>query len=99
MVVLKTSLTGPPQRLVRNLGYTSAQYRLAVLKLESKYGGEECVAQRHIEDILLTPRITDGDVKALEDFSDQLEDSVIKLAHANSPELCGRSTLHVAAVQ
>ena len=48
---------------------------------------------------MLTPRITDGDVKALEDFSEQLEDSVIKLADADSPELCGRSTLYVAALQ
>ena len=57
MMMLKTSLTGKPLRVVERLGYTSRQYQTALEKLDQKYGGEKRRLQRYLEAILFTSHV------------------------------------------
>jgi len=41
MMMLKTSLSGKPLRVVERVGYTSRQHQTALEKLDQKYGGEK----------------------------------------------------------
>ncbi|KAK3755685.1 hypothetical protein QZH41_008942, partial [Actinostola sp. cb2023] len=89
-----------PLKIVEKLGYTPAQYKTALEKLDLKFGGERRLLQRHLEAILETPEVLEGDLKELEIFSDRLTDIVAKLKdYGHRREIVGVSALYTAVQQ
>ena len=97
MLMLKGALTGKPLKVIERLGFTPAQYKTALEKLDQKYGGEKRLLQRQLDTIMQAPEIGEGDLKQLEVFSDRLTDIVAKLDdHGYERELTGISALYTA---
>ena len=99
MMMLKSALSGKPLKVVEKLGYSPAQYKTALTKLDQKYGGggEKRLLQRHLDKILQTPELPEDNLKQLEVFSDRLTDIVAKLEdHGYKGELSGISALYTA---
>ena len=75
MVMLKSSLTGPPSDLVKNLGFTQVQYEMAIEKLKQRYGGERRLLQQYIDSVTSMPEDTKlEDLKGLSRMADKLFD-------------------------
>ncbi|XP_077992825.1 uncharacterized protein LOC144446858 [Glandiceps talaboti] len=100
MVMLKNSLTGQPLQLVSRLGYTDHQYKMALTKLEQRYGGERRQLQHHLNALIALPTVREDNLKGLEDLTNRLCDTVAKLADSgHEAELVGTSTLYTLVLQ
>lgn len=100
MTMLKKSLTGIPEGLVKNLGFTQAQYEMALEKLEVWYGGDKRALRQCTDDIVSAPPIKEDNLKELADFANKLFDTVAKLKDSGrGSELKGTSTIYTMVLQ
>ena len=100
MILLKRCLTGPPLDLIKRLGYTEVQYRMALQKLHTRYGGERRLLQQHIDAIMNVPAVKENDLKGLAELSNRLFDMVAKLTDASQEhDLTGPSALYTIVLK
>ncbi len=100
MIMLKNSLSGHPYKLVSNLGFTEAQYKMAMFKLDQRYGGETRTAKKYLDHLLQWKEVAEGDLKGIEDLANQLCDVVSKLEGTDhAQELIGNTILYTLVKQ
>ncbi|XP_064648547.1 uncharacterized protein LOC135500823 [Lineus longissimus] len=95
MIMLKNALIGRAGKLVENLGFTEAQYSIALFKLDQRYGGESRILKKYIDQLMALNEVSEQDLKGLEDLANHLCDVVSKLADTDhAQELVGQNTLY-----
>jgi hypothetical protein len=100
MVMLKSALGGKPLKLVENLGYTEKQHELALHKLDLRYGGNRRTLQKHIEKLNSLPRVRMDESHSIEEFADQLYDTVVKMSDGGrEAELQGDSAMYTNSIE
>ncbi|EDO33575.1 predicted protein [Nematostella vectensis] len=63
MMMLKSAVLGKPLKVIERLGYSPAQYKTALEKLDQKYGGEKLLLQRHSDTIFQAPEVSEDNLK------------------------------------
>jgi hypothetical protein len=100
MIMLKNSLLGAPLELIERLGFTEAQYEMAIEKLKTRYGGEKRLLQQHIEAIMAAKPLKEDNLKGLAEFANRLCDMIAKLKDSGQEsELVGISALYIIVLQ
>ena len=100
MVQLKNSLRGKAAALISNLGFGEAQYKLALKKLDDRYGGDRRQLNSCMEKLKAAPKPLLSDVNSLAEFSDLLSDVVVRIADSGrGGELEGDSTSYNIVIQ
>jgi len=95
VTMLRDALSGHPLSLVEKLGFTEAQYQMAIFKLDQRYGGESRALQRYIDDLLDIQDVAEGDLPSLETLANQLCDVIAKLGDSDHvQELVGHTSLY-----
>ena len=68
MLRLQSSLAGKALTLVKDLGYSSAAYERAKLKLEKRYGGERRQQIKQLTTLRNLPKVRSHNLQDLEEF-------------------------------
>lgn len=99
MMLLKQAVKkGKAAPLVQNLGYSETQYRLALERLERKYGGTKRRLQRQLNEVLDFDPISRYDYVGMESFITKLGD-ILATVEENQPAETGVSTIYAVAIQ
>ena len=84
MLRLQSSLSDKALALVKDLGYSSAAYERAKLKLEKRYGGERQQQINHLTTLRNWPKVRSRNLQDLEEFQVLLERILITVKDGGS---------------
>ena len=84
MLRLQSSLSDRALALVKDLGYSSAAYERAKLKLEKRYGGERRQQINHLTTLRNWPKVRSRNLQDLEEFQALLERILITVKDCGS---------------
>ena len=79
LLQLHNYLTGDALKAISGLGYSAAAYKVAIDRLERKYGGQRCQIALQLEAVEAFPTVRNGRADDLEKLADLLDVTIINL--------------------